>query len=168
MLFAWLLTLPGAGLVGGLAALLSDQGIFGVNALLALLGAACLAIYLLSRRNRISHANVTDSHEVLVLAAATPPTTYANDPRSDPLEAQEGQEAQSEGGLMHIDWAALGTVAVVSIVSSVIFTILLASGIRLVSAAKIKSNEGGSSTATVSLGYILLGLAGLLVLSVFT
>ena len=65
---------------------------------------------------------------------------------------------------MHIDWAALGIVAVVSIVSSVVFTILLASGIRLVSAAKIKSNQGGSSTATVSLGYILLGLAGLLVL----
>ena len=65
---------------------------------------------------------------------------------------------------MHIDWAALGTVAVVSIFSSVVFTILLASGIRLVSAAKIKSNESGSSTATVSLGYILLGLAGLLVL----
>jgi len=65
---------------------------------------------------------------------------------------------------MHIDWAALGTVAVVSIVSSVIFTILLANGIRLVSAAKIKSNQGGTSTATVSLGYILLGLAVLLVL----
>jgi hypothetical protein len=41
---------------------------------------------------------------------------------------------------------------------------LLASGIRLVSAAKIKSNQGSSSTATVSLGYVLLGLAGLLVL----
>ena len=81
MLFAWLLTLPGAGLVGGLAALLSDQGAFGVIALLMLLGAACLVIYLLSRRHRISHLNVTDSHEVLVLAAATPPATYANDPR---------------------------------------------------------------------------------------
>ena len=65
---------------------------------------------------------------------------------------------------MNIDWAALGIVAVVSIVSSVIFTILLASGIRLVSAAKIKSNQASSSTATVSLGYVLLGLAGLLVL----
>jgi hypothetical protein len=65
---------------------------------------------------------------------------------------------------MHIDWAALGIVAVVSIVSSVVFTILLANGIRLVSAAKIKSNQGGSSTATVSLGYVLLGLAALLVL----
>jgi len=65
---------------------------------------------------------------------------------------------------MHIDWAALGVVAVVSIATSVIFTTLLATGIRLVSAAKIKSNEGGSGTATVSLGYVLLGIAGLLVL----
>jgi hypothetical protein len=65
---------------------------------------------------------------------------------------------------MHIDWAALGVVAVVSIVSSVIFTILLAGGIRLVSVAKIKSNEGGSGTVTVSMGYVLIGIAGLLVL----
>jgi hypothetical protein len=65
---------------------------------------------------------------------------------------------------MHIDWAALGSVAVVSIVSSVIFTILLATGIRLVSVAKIKSNEGGSGTAVMSLAYLMLGIAGLLVL----
>jgi hypothetical protein len=65
---------------------------------------------------------------------------------------------------MRIDWAALGEVAVVSIMTSVIFTILLATGIRLVSIAKIKSNEGGSGTAIVSAGYLLLGIAGLLVL----
>jgi hypothetical protein len=65
---------------------------------------------------------------------------------------------------MHIDWGALGIVAVVSITTSVIFTILLATGIRLVSVAKIKSNEGGSGTAIVSVGYALLGVAGLLVL----
>jgi len=65
---------------------------------------------------------------------------------------------------MRVDWAALGLVAVVSIVTSVIFTVLLATGIRLVSAAKIKSNEGGSGTATISLGYVLIGIAGLLVL----
>jgi len=65
---------------------------------------------------------------------------------------------------MHIDWAALGQVTVVSILTSVIFTILLAAGIRLVSMAKIKSNEGGSSAALVSVGYVMLGLAGLLVL----
>ena len=66
---------------------------------------------------------------------------------------------------MHVDWAALAIVAVVSIMTSVIFTILLASGIRLVSAAKIKSNEGGSGTTTVfSLGYLSLGIAALIVL----
>jgi hypothetical protein len=65
---------------------------------------------------------------------------------------------------MRVDWAALGLVTVVSIVTSVIFTVLLATGIRLISAAKIKSNEGGSGTATVSLGYVLIGIAGLLVL----
>jgi hypothetical protein len=48
--------------------------------------------------------------------------------------------------------------------TSVIFTILLASGIRLVSAAKIKSNEGGSGIATVSLGYLSLSIAALIVL----
>jgi hypothetical protein len=65
---------------------------------------------------------------------------------------------------MHIDWGALGVVTVVSIVTSVIFTILLASGIRLISAAKIKSNEGGSGAATFSTGYVLLGIAALLAL----
>jgi hypothetical protein len=65
---------------------------------------------------------------------------------------------------MRVDWAALGLVTVVSIVTSVIFTVLLATGIRLVSAAKIKSNEGGTGTATISLGYVLIGIAGLLVL----
>jgi PiT family inorganic phosphate transporter len=81
MVFAWLLTLPGAGLVGGLAALLADQGVFGVIALTILLTGACVVIYVMSRRHKITHANVTDSHEVLVLAAATPPTTYTDDPR---------------------------------------------------------------------------------------
>jgi inorganic phosphate transporter, PiT family len=81
MVFAWLLTLPGAALVGGLAALLSDQGVPGVVALMVLLTGACSVIYFLSRRNKITHANVTDSHEVLVLAAAAPTTTYPDDPR---------------------------------------------------------------------------------------
>jgi inorganic phosphate transporter, PiT family len=80
MMVAWLLTLPGAALVGGLAALLAGQGVPGVIALMLLLAGACLVIYVFSRRHRITHANVTDSHEVLVLAAATP-TAYDDDPR---------------------------------------------------------------------------------------
>ena len=77
MLIAWLLTLPGAGLVGGLAALLSDHGVVGVVALLVLLVAACTVIWLISRRHRVTSVNVTDSAEVMVLAAAAPPAFAA-------------------------------------------------------------------------------------------
>jgi PiT family inorganic phosphate transporter len=70
MVFAWLLTLPGAGLVGGLAALLANYGTPGVIALLVLLAVACSLIWSFSRRHRVSHHNVTDSPEVLVLASA--------------------------------------------------------------------------------------------------
>ncbi len=80
MAVAWLLTLPGAALVGGLAALLSGHGVPGVIALLALLAIACTVIWLISRRNQITHRNVTDSAEVMVLASAAP-QTYPDDPR---------------------------------------------------------------------------------------
>ncbi len=70
MVVAWLVTLPAAGLVGGLAALLADLGLAGVIALLVLLGAACVVIFALSRRSRISAANVTESADVLVFAGA--------------------------------------------------------------------------------------------------
>ena len=78
MLVAWVLTLPGAGLIGGLAALLSPHGIGGVIALMVLLAAACLVIFILSRRHRVDHTNVTDSREVMVLASASP-SAYAHD-----------------------------------------------------------------------------------------
>jgi hypothetical protein len=65
---------------------------------------------------------------------------------------------------MRIDWAALGIVAVVSIATTVVFVLLLAAGVRLVSAAKVRANQGSSGTAALSLGYTALGLAGALVL----
>lgn len=65
---------------------------------------------------------------------------------------------------MHIDWAALGLVAAVSIGASVFFVVLLAAGIRLISAARVRTNQGASGTATLSAGYAMIGLAGLLVL----
>jgi PiT family inorganic phosphate transporter len=82
MLYAWLLTLPGAGLVGGLSALLSDAGVGGVVALIVFLCVACAVIYAISRRNTINAANVTESAEVLVLASASP-DSYPDDPRLD-------------------------------------------------------------------------------------
>ena len=50
---------------------------------------------------------------------------------------------------MKIDWAALGMVAVVSICASVLFVVLLASGIRMVSVATLKTNQGSSGTAAL-------------------
>jgi PiT family inorganic phosphate transporter len=80
MAVAWLLTLPGAAIVGGLSALLSGHGTVGVIALLVLLTLACGVIWALSRRNQIDRHNVTDSAEVMVLASAAP-DTYPDDPR---------------------------------------------------------------------------------------
>ena len=65
---------------------------------------------------------------------------------------------------MKIEWVALGSVAVVSIFASVLFVFLLASGIRMISVATVRTNQGSSGTAALSAGYALLGLAGLLVL----
>jgi len=96
MLFAWLLTLPGAGLVGALAALLADNGVVGVVSLLILLGVACLVIWRLSRRHQVNHINVTDSHEVMVLAAAAP-SAYEDDALlSDGRSTQDVPAAEEE------------------------------------------------------------------------
>lgn len=67
---------------------------------------------------------------------------------------------------MRIDWAALGIVAIVSILATIVFTILLAAGIRLVSQASVDHEVHPSArTATLrSAGYLMLGLAGLVVL----
>jgi PiT family inorganic phosphate transporter len=70
MVFAWLLTLPAAALVGGLAALLADLGTTGVVVLLLLLAVACAVIYGFSRRHRVDSENVTESAEVMVFASA--------------------------------------------------------------------------------------------------
>ena len=65
---------------------------------------------------------------------------------------------------MKIDWAALGVVAAVSIGMTVLFTVLLAAGIRTVSEARLRRDRTGGGTAVLAGGYTLLGLAGLLVL----
>ncbi len=65
---------------------------------------------------------------------------------------------------MTINWAALGVVTVVSIVTSLLFVVLLAGGIRLVSAGVLSTNLGQRATAVRSGGWGLLGLAAALVL----
>lgn len=70
MAYAWLLTLPGAAIIGGAAAMLVAHGIAGAVALLALLAAGCVIIWLMARRSRVDRSNITDSDEVMVLNAA--------------------------------------------------------------------------------------------------
>jgi hypothetical protein len=65
---------------------------------------------------------------------------------------------------MHIDWYALVVVSAVSIVATVVFIALLAAGIRFLSLATVRSNQGQPATAARTSGYGFLGVAGLLVL----
>jgi PiT family inorganic phosphate transporter len=85
LVVAWLLTLPGAAIIGGLAALLAERGAVGPVVLLVLLAAVCVVIWVVSRRNQVTSHNVTDSREVMVLASATP-STYPEDPRLAPAK----------------------------------------------------------------------------------
>ena len=65
---------------------------------------------------------------------------------------------------MKIDWTALVLVAGVSIAMTVAFVVLLAFGIRLVSAGNVRVDRGTAGAVNQAAGYVLLGLAGALVL----
>ena len=70
MAYAWGLTLPAAGLLGGAGALLADQGDWGI-ALLAAIGIGLSAwIYLASRGKSVTAHNVVD--DVLTPGTVTP------------------------------------------------------------------------------------------------
>ncbi|OMI37418.1 inorganic phosphate transporter [Streptomyces sparsogenes] len=64
MVLAWVLTLPAAGLVAGGAALLADQGNWGVTAVAVIAVAACAAIWAASRRKPVDHTNVNEVETV--------------------------------------------------------------------------------------------------------
>ena len=65
---------------------------------------------------------------------------------------------------MKIDWTALVLVAGVSITMTVTFVVLLAFGIRLVSAANVPGHSARAGTVDQAAGYMLIGLAAGLVL----
>ncbi|MET9877909.1 inorganic phosphate transporter [Actinacidiphila glaucinigra] len=96
MFAAWGLTLPAAGLVAAGAALLADQGDWGVTTVAVLALAACTAIWMASRRKPVDHTNVNEGHDAeepgvitTAIAAVIPPpaglTTTAAD--TDPAKA---------------------------------------------------------------------------------
>jgi PiT family inorganic phosphate transporter len=69
MAASWLITLPAAGLVAGLAALVADQGPWGV-AVVALLGAGvAVGCWMASRRRRVDHTNVNALDKELLAEA---------------------------------------------------------------------------------------------------
>ncbi len=67
MALAWLLTLPAAAIVGGLAAAVTRTGDAGVSIVLALLIAGSLTIWLVSRKSVVDRHNVNEMPEVEVL-----------------------------------------------------------------------------------------------------
>ena len=86
MVFAWLLTLPGAG-AGRRPrrACWPTAGPSASSSCWRCSAAACLVIWTVSRKHSVTHTNVTDSREVVVLASVAP-ATYPDDPRLTPLE----------------------------------------------------------------------------------
>lgn len=84
MVIAWGLTLPAAGLVAGAAALLADQGNWGVTTVAVLAVLACGAIWLASRRKPVDHTNVNDVDATagapVPAASAARPTAAAGEP----------------------------------------------------------------------------------------
>ncbi|MFE6779227.1 anion permease [Streptomyces sp. NPDC057702] len=77
MVVAWGLTLPAAGLVAGAAALLADQGDWGVATVAVLAVIACGAIWLASRRQPIDHTNVNDIEDATTTPAPVAVTVAA-------------------------------------------------------------------------------------------
>ncbi|MCD0482915.1 inorganic phosphate transporter [Streptacidiphilus sp. ASG 303] len=74
MVYAWLMTLPAAGAVGGAAAWIAGLGNAGVAVVGVLLVAGSAAVWFASRRRPVHSGNVVDEEpEPLPAAAATPP-----------------------------------------------------------------------------------------------
>jgi len=66
MVYGWLLTLPAAGLIGGLAAAIAITGTIGLVVVFAVLVAGSATIWTISRRAPVSSENVNDSRDVII------------------------------------------------------------------------------------------------------
>ena len=77
LVYAWILTLPAAALVGGLAAFVAEKGTFGTILVGLALIACASTIWVISRRAPVTSDNVLASDEVLLTAepAANPSAT---------------------------------------------------------------------------------------------
>jgi PiT family inorganic phosphate transporter len=66
ILYGWLLTLPAAALVGGIAAAIALTGTIGIVIVFAALLAGAAAIYAVSKRAPVSSSNVNESANVTI------------------------------------------------------------------------------------------------------
>ena len=66
ILYGWLLTLPAAALVGGIAAAVALTGTIGIIIVFAALLAGAGAIYAISKRSPVDSKNVNDSADVTI------------------------------------------------------------------------------------------------------
>ena len=73
ILYGWLLTLPAAALVGGVAAAIALTGTLGLVIVFAALLAGAGAIYAISKRSPVDSANVNDSADVTINPVAKQP-----------------------------------------------------------------------------------------------
>src|ERR1700712_2333824 len=64
MVYGWLLTLPAAAVVGGVAAFVAEKSVLGTIIVALALVASSAGIWVISRRNPINSSNVNDSGEV--------------------------------------------------------------------------------------------------------
>ncbi|MER0242873.1 inorganic phosphate transporter [Streptomyces sp. HSW2009] len=89
MVIAWGLTLPAAGIVAGAAALLADQGNWGVTTVAVLAIIACGAIWRASRRKPVDHTNVNEVAAPDATGAPTPvaaaPAARTTDQDAEPI-----------------------------------------------------------------------------------
>jgi len=71
ILYGWLLTLPSAAIVGGVAASVALTGTVGIIIVFIALLAGAGAIYAISKRAPVSSSNVNDSPDVTIAAEKT-------------------------------------------------------------------------------------------------
>ncbi|MGH3310921.1 MAG: inorganic phosphate transporter [Streptomyces sp.] len=91
MVMSWVLTLPAAGLVAAGAALLADQGDWGVTTVAVLALTISGGIWLISRRRPVDHTNVNDAElapaepagVTAALRTVTPPSAAKADRAAD-------------------------------------------------------------------------------------
>ncbi|WP_244409421.1 inorganic phosphate transporter [Streptomyces albofaciens] len=93
MVVAWGLTLPAAGLVAAGAALLADQGDWGIATVAVLALAVCGAIWVASRRKPVDHTNVNEGPAAEPAGVVTAALQAVSPPPAGPVATEPATAA---------------------------------------------------------------------------